>query len=158
MQDMWNQRFSAEEYYYGKAPNPYFKDRIGQLPPGSILMPAEGEGRNGVYAARLGWNVTAVDFSEAGRKKALELAKENNVTLEYLLGDIAAFDFGKEQYDVAKGNVGGTACCLGGIGFDAGGSGRHDHLQHQGQRSRLGHCRGAVCGHSRRAPGFADQP
>jgi SAM-dependent methyltransferase len=99
MQDMWNQRFSAEEYYYGTDPNPYFKERIDDLQPGKLLLPAEGEGRNGVYAALKGWQVTAADFSSEGRKKALKLAEQNQVSMDYLLTDITKSDFGTEQYD-----------------------------------------------------------
>ena len=106
MKEMWDQRFSAEDYYYGKDPNLYFKDKVDSLPPGRILLPAEGEGRNGVYAAIKGWSVTAVDFSVEGRRKALNLAKEENVRLEYLVGDITETDFGAEQFD-AVGIVGG---------------------------------------------------
>ena len=99
MEDIWNQRFAAADYYYGKTPNPYFKERIDTLPPGWLLLPAEGEGRNGVYAASLGWKVKAVDFSDEGRNKALRLAAEKQVGLHYDLGDISTFDFEEELYD-----------------------------------------------------------
>ena len=99
MKEMWNQRFAAGEYYYGKEPNPWFKEKMDSLVPGSILVPADGEGRNGVYAATLGWQVTAIDFSEEGRKKALLLASEKNVSVQYLIGDISQTDFGTGKYD-----------------------------------------------------------
>lgn len=96
---MWNLRFAAEEYYYGKEPNPYFKERLQLLKPGKLLMPAEGEGRNAVFAATLGWQVKAVDFSEEGKKKALKLAKEFKVDIDYQIADIIHSEFGKEIYD-----------------------------------------------------------
>jgi hypothetical protein len=70
----WNERYGADEYVYGKEPNGFLKEFIDNHPPGKILLPAEGEGRNAVYAASKGWEVTAFDFSEEGKKKALKLA------------------------------------------------------------------------------------
>ena len=59
-----------------KEPNAYFKKIIDTLFPGKILLAAEGEGRNAVYAASLGWDVYAYDFSEMAYKKAMKLAAE----------------------------------------------------------------------------------
>ena len=72
MKDFWNQRYAADEYAYGTAPNAFFKAVLDPLPPGRILLPAEGEGRNAVYAAKLGWEVVAFDQSEGGQKKAMK--------------------------------------------------------------------------------------
>lgn len=71
----WNKRYAAAEYVYGIAPNDFFKEHLDQLKPGSILLPAEGEGRNAVYAALQGWKVTAFDISKNGGEKALQLSK-----------------------------------------------------------------------------------
>ena len=62
-------------------------------------MPADGEGRNGVFAATLGWKVTAFDLSIEGRAKALQLAGENNVALKYIVGDFEQLTFQPETYD-----------------------------------------------------------
>jgi hypothetical protein len=75
MKEQWNERYSASEYIYGTGPNTWLVEKLAGLQPGKILFPAEGEGRNAVHAARLGWNVAAFDQSEAGRKKALKLAE-----------------------------------------------------------------------------------
>ncbi|MGY0036757.1 class I SAM-dependent methyltransferase [Pedobacter sp. NJ-S-72] len=56
-------------------------------------MPADGEGRNGVYAAQIGWKVTSFDLSIQGQSKALQLAKENDVTLKYIVGDLEQLHF-----------------------------------------------------------------
>ena len=45
MKEFWDTRYAAEEYVYGTEPNEYFKSFIDRLEPGSILLPAEGEGR-----------------------------------------------------------------------------------------------------------------
>ena len=76
MKDFWNERYASTEYVYGKEPNQYFKQILCSLSPGKILLPAEGEGRNAVYAASLGWQVYAYDFSERAYKKAMALAAE----------------------------------------------------------------------------------
>jgi SAM-dependent methyltransferase len=89
--NLWDQRFAQKEYVYGKQPNAYFREAIDHLTPGSILLPAEGEGRNAAYAAGRGWLVTAFDSSAFGRQKALLLAKEFNTEFEYL-------DCGYENY------------------------------------------------------------
>jgi len=60
-------------------PNHFFKEELDNVKPGNILLPAEGEGRNAVYAAKLGWNVLAFDDSASGKKKAKKLAEENNI-------------------------------------------------------------------------------
>ena len=95
----WDQRYSEDAFAYGKAPNEFFRDQLQLLEPGSILMPAHGEGRNGVYAATLGWEVTAVDLSVEGRSKALRLADEMDVEIEYLVGDLGRFGFIQESFD-----------------------------------------------------------
>lgn len=74
--DFWDERFSHSEYAYGKEPNEYLKERLHKLNPGTILFPCEGEGRNSIYAAGLGWKTYAFDSSKEGQKKAILLAQE----------------------------------------------------------------------------------
>lgn len=95
----WDQRYQEAGYAYGKDPNLFFKEWLGKLTPGSILMPADGEGRNGVYAAAMGWRVTAVDLSIEGKRKALELAEEKGVSIEYLVSDLEDLSFDNEAFD-----------------------------------------------------------
>jgi SAM-dependent methyltransferase len=99
MSEFWNQRYSAEEFAYGTEPNLFFKEHIEKLTPGKILLPAEGEGRNAVYAARLGWDVTAFDVSVEGKRKAELLAAENSVTINYLLAGYDDIYFEPETFD-----------------------------------------------------------
>lgn len=97
--EMWNDRFSEPGYAYGKAPNVFFKEQLLQLPPGRILFPAEGEGRNAVFAAAQGWEAHAFDISEAGRKKAMALAEERGVSLTYKVGYLPELDYEEESFD-----------------------------------------------------------
>jgi hypothetical protein len=48
MKEFWNERYANEEYAYGEEPNEFFKQELARLQPGRILLPADGEGRNGV--------------------------------------------------------------------------------------------------------------
>ena len=99
MRQKWDERYKAQEFAYGKEPNVFFSEWLRKFEPGSILMPADGEGRNGVFAAGLGWKVTSFDLSVEGQSKALQLAKENRVTLEYIVGDLGQLWFQKEKFD-----------------------------------------------------------
>ena len=100
MKEMWEQRYAADEYAYGEEPNAFFKACLERLPaPGRILLPAEGEGRNAVYAARQGWQVDAFDFSPAGREKALRLADRHDVHINYEVADYETAHIEPEAYD-----------------------------------------------------------
>jgi len=67
---------------------------------GKILFPADGEGRNSVYAAALGWDAHAFDISEVGRTKAEKLAKARNVALNYQIGELPSLSYQEEEFDV----------------------------------------------------------
>jgi len=97
--DRWNDRYSKEEFAYGELPNQYLKEQLDKLNPGTILFPAEGEGRNAVYAAKLGWTVSAFDISSEGQKKALQLAASNHVNIEYQVGELQAMNYKEGQFD-----------------------------------------------------------
>lgn len=97
--ERWNDRYSNEEFAYGEEPNNFFKEQIEKLNTGTILFPAEGEGRNAVYAAKLGWEVAAFDISEEGKNKALKLAEANNVTIDYKVGELETLNYQPEQFD-----------------------------------------------------------
>src|SRR6476469_7303750 len=91
--DRWNDRYSTDEFAYGEQPNNYLREQLEKMPVGTILFPAEGEGRNAVFAAKLGWKVSAFDISNEGKNKAIRLAEKNNVTIDYKVGDLETLDF-----------------------------------------------------------------
>src|SRR6267154_2584107 len=97
--DRWNDRYSKGEFAYGVQPNNYLKEQVEKLPVGSVLFPAEGEGRNAVFAAKLGWIVSAFDISVEGRNKAIRLAQSNNVTIDYQVGELQTLNYNTEQFD-----------------------------------------------------------
>lgn len=100
MKQFWNERFSAEEYIYGKEPNEFFKSQISNLQPGKLLLPCEGEGRNAVFAAKLNWVVDAFDQSEKGKEKCLALADQYNVTVNYTIADALTIELEENKYDM----------------------------------------------------------
>lgn len=103
MKEFWNSRFGASqtEYVYGTEPNVFFEQELTKLKPGRLLLPAEGEGRNAVFAARLGWEVTAFDISEAGREKAMQLARQAGVerSITYNLDGFDSFEAPQHYFD-----------------------------------------------------------
>ncbi|MGZ5280944.1 MAG: class I SAM-dependent methyltransferase [Bacteroidia bacterium] len=99
MKEIWDERYSKPEYAYGELPNEYLKAQLPGFPVGKILFPAEGEGRNAVYAAGLGWQVSAFDMSMEGKKKALALAKKQGVDIDYKVGEFEEIDYLPEQFD-----------------------------------------------------------
>lgn len=100
MTNFWDDRFSDPDYIYGTEPNVYFKSKLDLLSAGSILLPAEGEGRNAVYAASNGWSVKAFDSSLVGRMKAINLAESLNVKIDYELKNDEDF-YSKQSFDAA---------------------------------------------------------
>ena len=100
MSETWNQRYAQKEYVYGTEPNEFFKEQLSKLQPGKILFPAEGEGRNAVYAALKGWEVTAFDSSEEAKKKAEKLAEKNKVSIDYQISTIEDFVQEENSFDV----------------------------------------------------------
>lgn len=101
MTEMWDNRYSSDDYAYGTDPNKFLKETINeQQLTGRILFPAEGEGRNAIFAAKRGLDVTAFDISEEGKRKALSLAEKENVKIKYEVGNIFDLDLVNEKYDV----------------------------------------------------------
>ncbi|MFA7332363.1 MAG: class I SAM-dependent methyltransferase [Candidatus Delongbacteria bacterium] len=90
-QTVWDERFAGAEFVYGTAPNLWLQAQSGLLPSGGrALAVADGEGRNGVWLAEQGLEVTAVDASVVGLEKASRLARERGVAERYhpLLADL----------------------------------------------------------------------
>jgi SAM-dependent methyltransferase len=88
----WDRRYEAKELIWTAEPNRFLVAEIGDLPPGSALDLAAGEGRNAVWLAEQGWEVTAVDFSAVGLSKADELAAARGVTVTTVCADATAFE------------------------------------------------------------------
>lgn len=88
---MWNERYSEEGYVYGTEPNGFLRENVFQIRSGPILSLCEGEGRNAVFLAERGFEVTGVDGSEVGLQKAQELARQRHVQLTTVVADLAEY-------------------------------------------------------------------
>ena len=100
MNDMWDKRYSDKNFFYGTEPNDFLRWNVANFPAGGkILMLAEGEGRNAIFLAKHGFNVTAVDWSEVGLKKLVNWAEKEGVTVETICSDVNQFDFGTNAWD-----------------------------------------------------------
>lgn len=99
--NLWDQRYNSSGFLYGKEPNLFFAEfLLSQKTAGKILLPAEGEGRNAVFAAESGWEVVAFDSSTVAREKALKYADESGVKIKYELSDLKDFQPQPDEYDV----------------------------------------------------------
>ncbi|WP_299496976.1 class I SAM-dependent methyltransferase [uncultured Shewanella sp.] len=96
---MWDERYAREDYVYGVYPNVFLKENLDKLPKGKVLSLAEGEGRNAVFMAKQGYQVTAVDSSIVGIEKAKRLAEKQGVHVNFIHADLAHFDIEYEQWD-----------------------------------------------------------
>lgn len=99
MLSFWNQRYQEPGYAYGSEPNDFLKTQSHYLPKGKVLCLAEGEGRNAVYLAQQGYEVTAIDQSEAGLQKAQTLAAEKGVTIETLVADLSDYQIQPDAWN-----------------------------------------------------------
>lgn len=97
----WQTRFSVPDYVFGKGPNYFLASCKALLPKsGKALAVADGEGRNGVWLAEQGLDVTSLDFSEAAQQKAAALAKERGVKLTLIHGDVHTWNYPDAAFDV----------------------------------------------------------
>ena len=97
--DAWNARFSGDGWAYGKEPNAWLEERI-KPGTGKALVPADGEGRNAVWIASLGYDTTVFDLSDVGREKCALLAAEKGVEVVYEVDDLSIRDFSTSTYDL----------------------------------------------------------
>jgi len=99
--EQWNSRFAGEEYFFGTEPNAFLAAQRDLLKPGQkALAVADGEGRNGVWLARQGLQVHAVDFSPVAVEKARRLAAHHGVKTTVDCADLTTWDWGPPRFDV----------------------------------------------------------
>jgi SAM-dependent methyltransferase len=98
-ESFWNDRYTGTESSYGNNPNEFFKDQLLTRTPGELLLPGEGEGRNALFAAEMGWKVSAIDYSKVAQEKALSKARIKNLTIHYEKDDIGSCILPAAQYD-----------------------------------------------------------
>jgi|SRR5512132_27667 SAM-dependent methyltransferase len=87
----WDRRYRGTELVWTAQPNRFVVEELQGLPPGRALDLGSGEGRNAVWLAERGWQVTAVDFSSVALDKARRLAQARGVTVDWVLADLRGY-------------------------------------------------------------------
>ncbi|MBN8540813.1 MAG: class I SAM-dependent methyltransferase [Deltaproteobacteria bacterium] len=97
---MWNEKFDRPDHLYGTEPNDFLKGSFDWIPkPGKVISLGEGEGRNAVFLAQMGYEVFAVDSSSVGLEKTRKLALEKGVQVFTEEADLKSFDLGTGKWD-----------------------------------------------------------
>jgi SAM-dependent methyltransferase len=96
----WDERYAGDDLLWSAEPNRFLVAEVEELPPGRALDVACGEGRNAVWLAEHGWDVTGVDFSKVGLEKARRLAEARGVSVEWERADITEHAPAPERYDL----------------------------------------------------------
>jgi len=94
----WDARYAESGFAFGTEPNDFLREQAWRIPPGPVLCLAEGEGRNAVWLAEQGYDVTAMDQSAVGLEKAKRLAGERGVRITTLVADLDNFDLAPEAW------------------------------------------------------------
>jgi SAM-dependent methyltransferase len=98
--ETWNARFAREDFLFGEEPNAFLRTQAHCLRPGgSVLCVADGEGRNSVWLAEQGFDVTAFDFAPNALAKARRLADRRNVSVDHKLSDAYTWPWTSKRYD-----------------------------------------------------------
>jgi SAM-dependent methyltransferase len=98
---MWDERYQTPEYIFGDQPCQWLIMNQHRLPQsGRAIALGDGEGRNGVFLAELGFEVTSVDLSEVGLNKARDLARKRGVTIQTVQADLEHYEIETESQDL----------------------------------------------------------
>jgi 2-polyprenyl-3-methyl-5-hydroxy-6-metoxy-1,4-benzoquinol methylase len=98
--EFWDQRFAAPEYIFGTAPNAFLSAQAQRFKCGDrVLDVACGEGRNSVWLAGLGCEVTGIDVSPLALGKARRLADTHGVKVEFAEVDIRDWQWQPNGFD-----------------------------------------------------------
>ena len=107
----WDRRYAGAELVWTAEPNRFVVAELQDLAPGRALDVAAGEGRNAVWLASRGWQVTAVDFSAAGLDKGRRLAQARGVTIDWMHADVRDYQPETGVFQLEGGTrITGTGC------------------------------------------------
>jgi SAM-dependent methyltransferase len=100
--EVWNEVYTKRQ---GRAfpHNTFLAEMIKGRTPGTALDIGMGEGRNALFLATQGWEVTGFDISDVGVQLAREAAQQRGVKLEAVVEDADRFDYGKQRWDLVVG-------------------------------------------------------
>jgi len=95
----WDERYAEEGWVFGTEPNDFLREQAHLIPEGRVLCLGEGEGRNSVFLAELGYEVVGVDRSQVGMDKAQALANERGVFVETVVSSVEDFDLREGEWE-----------------------------------------------------------
>ncbi len=97
---LWNERYASKELIWSVGPNQLFASEVGTLKPGKAIDIACGEGRNAIWLAEEGWEVTAIDFSDVAVEKGRQIAEKRGVNVTWIADDVSTRKLPEEEYDL----------------------------------------------------------
>jgi len=98
--DSWNERYRERGALWGAGPNQFVTDRTGQMSPRRVLDLGSGQGRNAIWLAAQGHQVTAVDLSDVATAQAEGIAAEAGVDVEFIAADLAEWEPPTAAFDL----------------------------------------------------------
>ena len=99
-QAAWNERYAGPSLVWGAGPNCFVAEQLAALEPGRALDLGTGDGRNAIWLAERGWQVTGVDFSAVGLARAAELARQRGVAADWVQADLLSYQPAPAAYDL----------------------------------------------------------
>ncbi len=100
-QQMWDERHAARDPIESHEPDPSLAALLSGLAPGRALDLATGDGRNAIWLARQGWDVTGVDFSTVALERARSSAVAAGVDVDWVLEDLVEWRPTPRSFDLA---------------------------------------------------------
>jgi cyclopropane fatty-acyl-phospholipid synthase-like methyltransferase len=97
---VWDEMYKRPDAPLRTVPTPALPDAVKGLRPGKALDFGMGLGRNALYLAELGWDVTGVDLSEEAIRQVGDIAKKKQLRLDAIQADLRQWDLGKEKWDL----------------------------------------------------------
>jgi SAM-dependent methyltransferase len=98
--DFWNGKYNDPKFDFNHRPSRSLVEAIAGRHPGDAIDLGMGEGRNAIYLAQQGWQVTGVDLSDVGVAQAKKRAAELGVKLNTTVDDLDHYDIGRARWDL----------------------------------------------------------
>ena len=98
----WDERYAAKDLVWSAGPNERFAAEVKGLNPGKALDIACGEGRNALWLAEQGWDVSAIDFSQVAIDKARRIAAKRQVEVNWLCEDVSTYALPEAEFDLVS--------------------------------------------------------
>jgi SAM-dependent methyltransferase len=97
----WNDRYASTDLVWTAEPNIFVARELAGMVPGRALDLGAGEGRNAIWLAERGWQVTAVDFSAVALAKAAKLAAARGLTgISWVEADLRGYQPPPDSFDL----------------------------------------------------------